>query len=168
VFVFDVELHHISRDFNCVTFVVRMCRVVTCDWIGEDRRRNFASKKKIIEIGIPNPSPPASSGFGWHFWKSCSATISRLFNDVTSTQFSVSTRIRTKYFVYASQTFYYCVWVINTCVELYASRSLIQLTSVHCHMKSYTNRMLICYEALSGSLLLSSLVLKFNRQLLHS
>jgi hypothetical protein len=24
-------LHHISRDFNCVTFIVRLCRVVTCD-----------------------------------------------------------------------------------------------------------------------------------------
>jgi hypothetical protein len=24
-------LHHVSRDFNCVTFIVRVCRVVTCD-----------------------------------------------------------------------------------------------------------------------------------------
>jgi hypothetical protein len=33
VLVFDVELYHISCDCNYVTFVVRMRRVVTCDFV---------------------------------------------------------------------------------------------------------------------------------------
>jgi hypothetical protein len=27
----DIVLHHISHDFNCLTFVVCMCCVVTCE-----------------------------------------------------------------------------------------------------------------------------------------
>jgi hypothetical protein len=57
-----LRAHNISRDFNCETFVVRLCCVVHhgrwCLWLccrESFSCRNFASMKKIIEIGRPAP-----------------------------------------------------------------------------------------------------------------
>lgn len=66
--VWRKALHHISRDFNRITFIARVCRMVTCaSW--KMKYDVYTKLSKLFAIY-------SASGLGQHFWKkSCTATV---------------------------------------------------------------------------------------------
>jgi hypothetical protein len=64
-------MHHISLDFNSVTFVVRMCRVVTCDYYDRPPPPRLEISSTILK---KSPSATDSSSSGIPMFKIETAT----------------------------------------------------------------------------------------------